>query len=153
MPDSMPTQRPLPEGYRAVAEAPSASEYVRMRSIAGLSPRTEAQAHGALENSWRWITIRDQTTGTLAAMGRVIGDGTWYFHIADIATHPERQRQGLGRYVMVELLREILIHAEPHPYITLIGDPPGHALYRSLGFHDVSPSLGMAYTPGGRTAD
>ncbi|WP_370260313.1 hypothetical protein [Cryobacterium sp. TMT3-29-2] len=30
-------------------------------------------------------------------MGRIIGDGGWYFHIADMATLPEFQGRGLGR--------------------------------------------------------
>ncbi|WP_316249018.1 GNAT family N-acetyltransferase [Brachybacterium sp. Z12] len=86
---------PLPAGYRMVEEPPTSEEYVRLREVAGLSPRTPAQATGALTASWAWITVRTEG-GSLAAMGRVIGDGTWYFHIADIATDPAHQRQGLG---------------------------------------------------------
>lgn len=77
-------------------------------------------------------------------MGRVIGDGGWYFHIADIATDPAHQRQGLGRRVMEWLIADIHARAPEGAYISLIGDLPGQRLYRSLGFTDVSPSLGMA---------
>jgi ribosomal protein S18 acetylase RimI-like enzyme len=76
-------------------------------------------------------------------MGRIIGDGGWYFHIADIATLPEFQRQGLGRTVMNRLLDEIRAKAPADPYVTLVADPPGRRLYESLGFADVAPSLGM----------
>jgi len=33
-------------------------------------------------------------------MGRVIGDGGWYFHIVDMAVLPEHQRRGLGDAVL-----------------------------------------------------
>ena len=62
---------------------------------------------------------------------------------ADIATDPDHQRRGLGRAVMEDLIDRIERAAPPHPYITLLADPPGQRLYRSLGFIDSDPSLGM----------
>ncbi|AXK45460.1 GNAT family N-acetyltransferase [Brachybacterium saurashtrense] len=141
MTDDDPTA-PLPAGCRLTAEPPTAPEYVHLRRTAGLSPRTPEQAAGALENSWAWTTIRT-ADGALAAMGRTLGDGTWYFHLADIATDPAHQRRGLGRAVMEDLIARIERAAPPHPYITLLADPPGQRLYRSLGFVDSAPSLGM----------
>ena len=132
----------LPHGYSMLEAPPTSAEYVRMREVTGLSPRTPAQAAGALDASWAWATVRDPD-GALAAMGRVIGDGTWYFHLADIATDPAHQRQGLGRAVMEDLIARIDAAAPPEPYITLLADPPGQRLYRSLGFVDSAPSLGM----------
>lgn len=136
------THRSLPEGYRLLHEAPTIEEYVRMRRITGLTPITPDQAAGPLVASWAWCTVRDDA-GNLAAMGRVLGDGGWYFHIADVATDPAHQRRGLGRAVMEHLIGRIDDEAPPHPYITLLGDPPGRSLYRSLGFVDSDPSLGM----------
>ena len=133
---------PLPAGYRLSSEPPTSAEYVRLRQVSGLSTRTPEQAAGALVNSWAWTTIRT-ADGALAAMGRTLGDGTWYFHLADIATDPAHQRRGLGRAVMADLIGRIERAAPPHPYITLLADPPGQRLYRSLGFVDSSPSLGM----------
>lgn len=132
----------LPAGYRMLSEPPTNPEYVHLRTSSGLSPRTPEQAAGALSASWAWTVVR-APDGALAAMGRVIGDGTWYFHLADIATAPAHQRQGLGRAVMEDLIARIDAAAPPHPYITLLADPPGQRLYRSLGFVDSDPSLGM----------
>jgi len=140
-----PTERGaarLPAEYRLSAEPPTSEEYVRLREIAGLSPRTPEQAVGVLANSWAWTTIRTED-GALSAMGRTLGDGTWYFHLADIATDPAHRRRGLGRAVMTDLIARIERAAPPHPYITLLADPPGQRLYRSLGFVDSAPSLGM----------
>lgn len=142
MPSAPPPPAPLPEGYELRPEPPTSAEYVRLRQIAGLSPRTPEQAAGALANSWAWTSVRT-VDGELAAMGRTLGDGTWYFHLADIATEPAHQRRGLGRAVMEDLIARIEAAAPPHPYITLLADPPGQRLYRSLGFIDSAPSLGM----------
>ena len=132
----------LPEGCRLLWEPPRSPEYLRLRRISGLSPRTPEQATGALMASWAWAIVRDRD-GDLAAMGRVIGDGTWYFHLADVATDPDHQRRGLGRAVVEDLIARIDAAAPTHPYITLLADPPGQSLYRSLGFVDSDPSLGM----------
>ena len=77
-------------------------------------------------------------------MGRVIGDGGWYFHIADMATLPHHQRLGLGRAVLDALLAEIDTHAPSGPYVTLLADEPGRALYAGAGFVPTAPhSIGM----------
>ncbi len=132
------------EGYLLVPDAPSVVEYVRLRTVAGLSPKTADQAGPAVTNSWAFCHIRHVATGTAVAMGRVLGDGGWYFHIADMATDPDHQRRGLGRRVLAWLIDAIDAQAPPHPYVTLMADEPGRPLYRSMGFVETAPhSLGM----------
>ncbi|UVY82512.1 GNAT family N-acetyltransferase [Brachybacterium sp. NBEC-018] len=131
----------VPENYHLAVEPPTIDEYVELRRASGLSPRTPSQAVGAVQASWAWATVRHE--GLLVAMGRVIGDGTWYFHVADMATSPEHQRRGLGRAVLEDQLGRIREAAPPDPYVTLMADPPGQRLYRSLGFVDAAPTLGM----------
>lgn len=133
--------------YRLVDEPPSLDEYLDLRRLSGLSPKTPEQGAPALTGSWYFCHVRAADAGDgpdrAVAMGRIISDGGWYFHIADIATLPEHQRQGLGRTVMNRLLDEIRAKAPADPYVTLIADPPGRRLYESLGFVDAAPSLGM----------
>jgi ribosomal protein S18 acetylase RimI-like enzyme len=133
--------------YRLVDEPPSLDEYLDLRRSSGLSPKTPEQGAPALTGSWYFCHVRTDTDhadpGRAVAMGRIISDGGWYFHIADIATLPEFQRQGLGRTVMSRLLDEIRAKAPADPYVTLLADPPGRRLYESLGFVDAAPSLGM----------
>jgi GNAT superfamily N-acetyltransferase len=129
-----------------VVGPPALDEYLRLRRDSGLTPMTEAQGAGAIANSWSFCHIRSDE-GEAAAMGRVIGDGGWYFVIADMATLPHHQRTGLGRRVIEWLIADIRDRAPANPYITLFADAPGRQLYKSIGFTESAPeSLGMVLT-------
>lgn len=130
-------------GYELIDEPPAIADYLELRRASGLSPKVEAQAQGALENSWFFCHVRHVESGETVAMGRIIGDGGWYFHIADMATLPAHQRRGLGRTVLDRLMTEIARRSPENPYVTLMADPPGRRLYESAGFRDALPSLGM----------
>jgi len=135
---------PIPDDYDLTLVPPPLDHYLRLRSETGLSPKTADQAAGPLANSWRWCSVTHRSSGETAAMGRIIGDGGWYFHIADMATLPAHQRQGLGRAVLDALLAEIDEHAPPAPYVTLLADAPGRPLYAQAGFVPTEPhSVGM----------
>ncbi|KAK3489306.1 uncharacterized protein B0T23DRAFT_385164 [Neurospora hispaniola] len=145
-----PTTTPtLPKGYVLHAGYPPVSSYRHLRSASGLTPRSVAQAAPVPSNSWYgcYITHDDNKP---VAMGRIIGDGGWYFHIADMATLPEHQRKGLGDVVLKELLAYIARNAPcdekegEYPYITLFADGPGRRLYEKNGFKETAPrSTGM----------
>ena len=125
-----------------VRTAPTLEDYLHLRTASGLMPKSAAQGQGALAGSWCWSVV--QREGRAVAMGRVIGDGGWYFHIADMATLPEHQGRGLGRRVLDDLLAQIDGAAPAQPYVTLIADAPGRRLYESRGFVETAPrSLGM----------
>jgi len=78
-------------------------------------------------------------------MGRLIGDGGWYFHVVDMAVLPEHQRRGLGGVVLTHLLEQIRRRAPRDAYVSLLADAPGRQLYARYGFVESAPgSLGMA---------
>jgi GNAT superfamily N-acetyltransferase len=80
-------------------------------------------------------------------MGRLLGDGGWYFHVADMAVLPAHQRRGLGDAILTALLDLIRSAAPPGAYVNLLADPPGRPLYQRHGFAETAPgSLGMALT-------
>lgn len=130
--------------YDLTLSPPPLADYLRLRADSGLSPVTEAQGEPPRVNSWAWVHVRHRASGEVVAMGRVIGDGGWYFHIADMATLPEHQKKGLGQAVLEALLEKIREEAPPRPYVTLMADEPGRPLYAKLGFVETAPhSLGM----------
>jgi ribosomal protein S18 acetylase RimI-like enzyme len=124
--------------YVVVPAAPPRADYLRLRRDSGLTPKRAEQADGALAGSWSWCHVRT-ADGAVVAMGRVVGDGGWYFLVADMAVDPAHQRRGLGRRVLTRLLDDVRARAPQGAYITLVADPPGRALYESLGFRDVAP--------------
>lgn len=141
----------LPSGYTLHSGYPSVAEYLHLRSTAGLSMKTPSQAAAVPTGSWYgcYITF-DVTNGDpqLIGMGRVIGDGGWYFHIADMAVHPEHQRKGLGDVILKALLQRISQGApsDGKPYISLFADEAGLKLYDKNGFKDAAPDqLGMVF--------
>ncbi|AIY00157.1 hypothetical protein ART_0558 [Arthrobacter sp. PAMC 25486] len=131
------------DDFDLIAGPPALADYLRLRQESGLSQKTPEQAAGALSGSWFFCHVREVASGRTVAMGRVIGDGGWCFHIADMATLPEYQGRGLGRRVIDMLVAHIRGHAPENPYITLIADPPGRRLYEKAGFGDINPSRGM----------
>lgn len=135
----------MTDDYRLVGSAPSAEDYLRLRRDAGLSPKTAAQAAEGVSGAWASCHVVHEPTGAVVAMGRVIGDGGWYFHIIDMATLPAHQRRGLGAAVLDHLLAEIRSRAPAGAWVNLLADPPGRRLYASRGFAETAPgSVGMA---------
>jgi ribosomal protein S18 acetylase RimI-like enzyme len=135
----------MPEGYTLVGSTPSVADYRRLRAAAGLSPKTQEQAEPALTGTWWGCHVVHDASSEVVAMGRVIGDGGWYFHIADMATLPGHQRRGLGDLVLTTLLDRIRESAPAGAYVTLMADPPGRRLYARHGFtEDRDASIGMA---------
>jgi GNAT superfamily N-acetyltransferase len=134
----------LPEGYRLNSDPPAPADYVELRLRAGLSAKTLEQAEAALVGSWAACHVVHEAEPRAVAMGRVIGDGGWYFHIVDMAVLPEHQRRGLGAAVLGSLLGEIRERAPEGAYVSLLADPPGRALYARFGFVESAPgSIGM----------
>jgi GNAT superfamily N-acetyltransferase len=134
----------MTEGYTIVPRVPDLDVYLRLRSDAGLSQRSPEQAALALAGSWWGCHVVHGASQEVVAMGRVIGDGGWYFHIADMATRPAHQRRGLGGVVMEALLGRIGAAAPGEAFVSLMADPPGRALYSKFGFaEDRQTSVGM----------
>jgi GNAT superfamily N-acetyltransferase len=132
------------DDYDLLAGPPPLADYLRLREVAGLSPKTVDQGAGAISGSWSWCHAVHRPSGVPVAMGRVIGDGGWYFHVADMATSPDHQRHGLGHRVLDRLLADIEARAPVGAYVTLLADGPGRPLYARAGFVETAPgSVGM----------
>jgi len=134
----------LSPGYSLGEGAPPPSDYLQLRLRAGLSPKTEEQAMAAISGSWAACHVVHEGEARSVAMGRLIGDGGWYFHVVDMAVLPEHQRRGLGSAVLTYLLAQIRQRAPRDAYVSLLADPPGRQLYARYGFVESAPdSLAM----------
>lgn len=134
-----------PEGYALHAGVPDLKDYLRLRRDSGLTPRTLEQAVLALPGSWAACQIRETDTGVTVGMGRLIGDGGWYFHVVDMAVLPAHQRGGIGNWVLTWLLDQVRRRAPADAFVSLMADPPGRRLYARHGFSERRDlSIGMA---------
>ena len=137
--------RQVSSGYQLVMEAPPAEDYLRLRREAGLTAKTEEQARAAVSGGWAACHVIDQDTAEIVGMGRVLGDGGWYFHVIDVAVLAAHQRRGLGDAILTALLERIRSAAPPGAYVSLLADRPGRRLYQRHGFAETAPeSVGMA---------
>lgn len=129
----------LEGGYTLHDAPPPLDRYLALRRDSGLSEKTEEQGSAALAGSWAFRHVTDPS-GEVVGMGRVVGDGGWYFLIADMAVLPAHQGRGLGAQILDALLAEIRDRAPRGAWVTLTADPPGRRLYESRGFVDVAPA-------------
>lgn len=131
-------------GYSLHAETPSIDDYLRLRVVSGLTPKTAEGAAAGLPNTVFAVIIRheDRTVG----MGRIIGDGGLFFQIVDIAVSPEHQGKSLGKAIVAALVDHVRSIAPKGAYVSLIADGEAHRLYSHFGFAMTAPrSVGMAF--------
>lgn len=131
------------EPYKLTLTQPAADEYVRLRTIAGLTPMSHEAARIGLPRSIIAVCVRQGDT--LVGMGRVIGDGGLFFQVVDIAVHPDHQRKGVGTLVMQALIEQLKSTAPSGAYVSLIADDGAEYLYQRFGFKPTAPrSIAMA---------
>ncbi|MFN3676635.1 MAG: GNAT family N-acetyltransferase [Sphingomonas pseudosanguinis] len=139
----MTTTIDLPTGYTLCPKTPAVTDFLRLRQIAGLTPRSVAAAEAGLPRTVFGVTIEHD--GRAVGMGRIVGDGALCLLIADIAVDPAHQGRGLGKAVMAALMAHIADQAPAEVYVNLIADGDAHRLYAQFGFEPVAPlSQGMA---------
>jgi GNAT superfamily N-acetyltransferase len=74
--------------------------------------------------------------GALVGMGRVVGDGAFYFYVQDVVVRPEHQGRGLGRALVESLTAQVRELSPGHCFVGLFATPAAQRLYRSLGWDD-----------------
>jgi len=122
---------------------PTAEEHIALRTASGLGPHDIERVRAALPRSILAVTLRDN--GRAIGMGRVVGDGTVFLQVVDIAVLPDYQGCGLGKRIMSALMGRLAEIAPAGAYVSLIADVPANRLYEQFGFADTAPvSLGMA---------
>ena len=121
-------------GYRFVDAVPTVEEHGALAIAVGW------------HDDFHWESVPASLAGSLCgvvayddedrpvAMGRVVGDGAFYFYIQDVAVHPDHQRRGLGRQVVARLRDQVMQIAGADCFVGLFATPDGQGLYASEGF-------------------
>lgn len=117
--------------------------YRELRIKAGLSSKDIEAATIGLQNSVYSVMIKKE--GTIAGMGRIIGDGGCFCQVVDICVLPEYQGQGIGKVIMQHISDFIQTKLPKSCYVSLLADGDANHLYEKFGFKDTLPhSRGMA---------
>ena len=112
--------------------APTAEEFVHLRAVTGLPPRSVAGAQKGLKNSLFWVTLRHH--GNLIGMGRAVGDGGTVVQITDIAVHPNYQRKGFGKLIFHKIQEYISKEVPDEAFVCLFAEKQAVPFYESEGF-------------------
>jgi ribosomal protein S18 acetylase RimI-like enzyme len=118
-----------------VERIPEVEDYMRLRAVTGMSPRSKVAAERGLPKSLFAVEVFDDKTAI--GMGRVVGDGGLNFEIVDIAVDPAYQGQGWGQQIMEAIMEYLDKEAPQGCYISLIADVP--EFYEKFGFKRCAP--------------
>ncbi len=88
----------------------------------------------AVDRSTYVVTARD-ADGELIGLARGVSDDVSILHIQDVLVRPDRQRQGIGRFLVLVVLQRFR-HVRQRVLLT-DDEPRQLAFYRSLGFQNV----------------
>lgn len=129
--------------YEVGPGIPGVEDYLRLRRIAGLGPKSAEAAAKGLPNTLFGILVRRDDA--VVGMGRLIGDGGLFFQVVDMAVDPAHQGQGIGKAIMRAIVAHLHETAPSGAYVSLIADGDAHHLYAQFGFAPTAPAaIGMA---------
>jgi N-acetylglutamate synthase-like GNAT family acetyltransferase len=126
-------------GFELIESAPSPENYIRVRVAAGLSGRSLDAARVGLAHSLHAVHVRHRSE--VIGVGRVIGDGGCFFEIVDVAVVPQHQGKGVGKMIMLSIMKFLKARAPKTAYVSLIADQP--SFYLQFGFKPCAPDEGM----------
>jgi len=100
-----------------------------------------AVAEASLKQSLFGVVIeyQNETVG----MGRIIGDGSIYFYIQDIAVSPNHQKKGLGDMIMKTLMEYLKSHAPDKAFVGLFANQGTQKFYNKYGIQAYQGMEGM----------
>jgi ribosomal protein S18 acetylase RimI-like enzyme len=112
---------------------PSVEEFNYLRQLAEWPVIDPLRAKKGLENSLFGVCAVDSNQSVIG-MGRIAGDDAIYLHILDVIVHPKYQRKGIGKMLMMELLKYAESVAGKNSHIGLMASKGREQFYRDLGF-------------------
>ena len=112
--------------------APTIHEYQNLRNLAGWWKTNDNATAKALNNSLFSVVAIEQDS--VVGFGRVIGDRGLYFYIQDVIVHPGLQNKGIGKALMIELMKYISANAKTGAFIGLMAAKGLEKYYKLFGF-------------------
>ncbi|MBA5729774.1 GNAT family N-acetyltransferase [Aerococcaceae bacterium INB8] len=95
-----------------------------------------------LEGAKHYLTAWDGER--LIGLIRVVGDGVYIAYIQDVLVHPDYQKQGIGKYLMQKMLKEIRYAKQI--ILTTENSPATKAFYQSLGMKEFNETGALGFS-------
>jgi len=126
----------VPSDELSVERGPvqDADEVIALYRAVGWTAYTDDPAvlHAALAGSS--LVMAARRGGRLIGLARVISDGATICYLQDVLVHPDAQRTGVGRALVLAVLEP---YAGVRQKVLLTDDEPGQrAFYESLGYRE-----------------
>jgi ribosomal protein S18 acetylase RimI-like enzyme len=112
-------------------------ELSQLYSAAGMGNKAPGDIQTAFTNSMFKCFVYD--AGKLIAVGRALADGFDASYICDIAVHPEYQRRGIGKQIVLKLVE----FSKEHRKIILYAARGKDGFYKKLGFKRMATALAI----------
>ncbi|RAP75957.1 GNAT family N-acetyltransferase [Paenibacillus montanisoli] len=128
--------------YTVVKRTPTLAEYKELCTAVGWRDfmNFEAAEHSLAKSIFGVVVQYD---GETVGMGRIVGDGSIYFYIQDIAVRPEHQGKGIGSLIMDTIRAYIEDHAPDKAFIGLFASQGKEAFYNKYVFQKHDGMTGM----------
>jgi len=128
--------------FRIIERLPTVEEYRTICSEVGWEDYINFDVvEASLQHSLFAVVVEHR--GKVVGMGRVVGDGSIYFYIQDIAVIPEYQYQGAGSLIMDRLVKLLRERAPEKAFIGLFAASGKESFYRKYGLHNHDGLVGM----------
>lgn len=121
---------------------PTTEEYRALCTAVGWEPVMNFEAAGAaLAASLAACVALDGDR--VVGMARLVGDGSIYFYIQDVAVLPSHQGRGVGALLLRRLMRWLAENAPDRAFVGLFAASGTEAFYRREGFARHDGLVGM----------
>lgn len=118
--------------YTIEHRAPTAKQWMELRKSVGWAAFDEEDAEKSLAATNFCVCAFED--GELLGMARVLGDGIICFYVGNVMVRPDRQREGLGREIMNEIMKYLDEHAAKGAIASLLSIKDKEEFYMQFGF-------------------
>lgn len=118
--------------YTIEHRKPTAKQWMELRESVGWATFDEESAQKSLEATGFCVSAFED--GELIGMARVLGDGIICFYVGNVMVRPDRQREGIGREIMDEIMLYLDEHAAKGAIASLLSIKGKEEFYTRFGF-------------------